>query len=395
MSLDERFARGELIHPLEGAPSSVDLFQTMCELAGGRTFEESRNKKALRELIGHHDHYLFVLVDGLGTSLSGCFPASGFLASAATHRLHSVFPSTTAVALTSLATGAWPAEHGLTGWWTYFPEHRRVLCPLLFSERGTGVDGETLGLTMNELVPSPPVMGGLFRTVSSLLPREITSGAYAGWSRGGTSITPYRSFSHARELLARLYRRTAGPTYTYLYLLTVDKACHAHGVASEEVANEVARVDRLLGRIREAIPQRVRMVVSADHGLVDVLPERHFVIRDQDPIARHLIAGQTGEATTPVFHLREGADEAFREEFSRHEASRYFSLHEPEELGRRGFYGPVGLSNAARSHLGDYVGVSTEPALLEYVPTGRSPVDHIGVHGGLRPAEMQVPLILA
>ncbi|MFW6260069.1 MAG: hypothetical protein ACOC6J_00660 [Spirochaetota bacterium] len=116
---------------------------------------------------------------------------------------------------------------------------------------------------------------------------------------------------------------------------------------------------------------------------------------DEDPLAHRLIAGQTGEGTSPVFHVRDGRVDDFRDAFSRHEASRVFALYTPEELAERGLYGPNPLSDAMRLHLGDLVGIATQPALFEYVPAGRSPVPHIGVHGGLRPDEMRVPLLLA
>ncbi|MFW5684957.1 MAG: hypothetical protein ACOC1I_08895 [Spirochaetota bacterium] len=101
-----------------------------------------------------------------------------------------------------------------------------------------------------------------------------------------------------------------------------------------------------------------------------------------------------------MFHLRTGSSEAFREEFDRHPASRLFTLYPSEELIEHGLYGPGIASESLRLHLGDYVGIAQEPALLEYVAPATdggpgSPVEHRAVHGGLRPGEMQVPLFLA
>ncbi len=393
--LDTAFRDGSLVHPLEGAASSVDLFRAMTRLAGGGV-RDSAHAPELAEAIGHHDHYLFVLIDGLGLSLRDRFPRGGFFSTSLARPLNSVFPSTTAAALTSLATAAWPAEHGISGWFTYFPEHRRVIAPLWFRERGTDIPGGEIRMSMNDLVAEKPVLGSFFRAVTSVLPKEISTGEYATWSRAGTPIVPYRSFAHAARILHRLYRRVAGPTYTYLYLLTVDKLSHAHGASSDEVAAEVARVDSLLARVRETVPQSVRMIVTADHGLVDVPPERHYELRDDDPLARHLVAGATGEAAAPVFHVEPRSNpNAFLEAFADHPASESFSLAPTSELARRGLYGPVPLSEATKLHLGDYVGIATHPAILEYVPDGREPLRHIGVHGGLRPGEIRVPLLLA
>jgi hypothetical protein len=115
-------------------------------------------------------------------------------------------------------------------------------------------------------------------------------------------------------------------------------------------------------------------------------------MRDEDPICAHLIGGQSGEGRTPVFHVKPDHDQAFLDEFSRTEAASYFTLYPPEQLAALNLYGPEPLSDAARTHLGQYVGISVEPVRLEYVPPGWNPVKHIGVHGGLRPEEINIPL---
>ncbi len=392
MNLDEEFAKGTLVHPLEGASNSIDLFVAAANLAGGPSIPHSDNTERLIEEIGHHDHYLFVLVDGLGMTFKDQFPKNGFFETRLHAQLHSVFPSTTAVALTSMATCTWPAQHGMTGWFTYFPEYQRVFAPLLFRERDTDIAGAELGFDVSDLIQEKPILGTVFRNVASVMPRAITGGHYARWSRGGTPIVPYSSFAQARRAIKRIVRKANGPTYTYLYIPTVDHQSHITGVTSPEVAKEIERVDRLLVRICETLPQTVRMIVTADHGLVDVPKERHFVFRESDPLAKTLYAGQTGEGTTPVFHVRD--EEAFLKAFAEHPSSEFYTLFRPDELASRNLYGPIALSERMKSHLGDFVGIATQPSLLEYVPPRREPIDHVGVHGGLRPGEIEVPLFL-
>ena len=391
-TLSQALESGALSHPMRGEANSVELFRTMALLSGVKLFSETPTTEKLANLIGHHDHYLFVLVDGLGMNMKDQFPPGGFLESSFQCEVRSVFPSTTAVALTSLATGRWPAEHGLTGWWTHFPEHRRVIAPLIFTERGTRTPADALGLSVADLIPVSPIQGSFFRDPASFLPRHISDGRYARWSRDGTRIHPFRSHNHLRRLIRRSAAALRGPSYRYLYLLTVDSLCHKYGITSPEVTADINRIDRLLGRIRDTLPETVRMIVSADHGLIDVPPERHFNWREEDPICAHLLGGQSGEGRTPVFHVKPGHDEAFLNEFSRTDAAQYFTLHAPNQLAELGLYGPVPLSDAARTHLGQYVGIATEAARLEYVPPGSERVSHIGVHGGLRPEEINIPL---
>jgi hypothetical protein len=394
-SLDHAFAAGTLLHPLEGKANSVHLFRTLAQLAGAQRLPSSPQQEYLRSLIGHHDHYLFVLVDGLGMNLRELFPPGGFLARSLKTDIRACFPSTTAVALTALATGMWPGGHGLAGWWTCFPEHRRVIAPLPFEERGTRTSAADLGLNVEDLIPVPPIMGGFFRNTGSFIPHFVTGTHYETWSRGGTQVWPYKSFGQLRRRVLRGFRQLTGPSYRYIYMLTVDALCHRHGTESEEVAREVARTDRLLAALRDGLSERVRMVVSADHGLVNVPPERFFTFRSADALAAHTLGGQSGEGRTPVFHLRPGHEAAFLDEFARTGAAQHFTLYKPAELARRGLYGPEPLSDEAKAHLGDYVGISSTAARFEFVPDGSEPVRHVGVHGGLLPGEMAVPLCIA
>jgi hypothetical protein len=393
MMLDKAFAANTLTHPT-AATNSVDLFQAVASLCGLEGMSLSARATDLAARIGEHNHYLFVLVDGLGMNHAVRFPAGGFFATTLATQLHSVFPSTTAAALTSLATCRWPGEHGVVGWHTYYPEFKRVVTPLLFTERGTGYDCRELGLSPPDIIDGRSVLEDFSRNVRSFLPKLIT-GEFAVWARGGRETTYFGSH---RELLRRLKSHTrslSGPGYSYVYLLTVDSYSHHDGISSARVTEEIAVIDGLLSRIRNSLPSRVRMIVTADHGLLDVENGLRFQLRDEDTLMRHLVVGPTGEATTPVFHVKPGELGAFREVFEKHPASEYFDLHTPTELQRRGLYGPAPLSDAAVCHLGDLVGIATRVALLSYVPPGQKPVNHVAVHGGLRPGEVVVPLFLA
>lgn len=394
-TLKAAFASGTLVHPLEGGANSVELFRAMARLSGVTRLDDDARINRLVGMIGHHDHYLFVIVDGLGMNLEPFFPSGGFFRSAFEEEIRSVFPSTATVALTSLATGLWPAEHGLTGWWTHFPEYHRVIAPLLFRERWTGIAAGTLGLEVADLVPAQPLIGSFFRHSVSFLPHEICGGSYANWSQDATAVVPFRTDSRLLRLLRRHVAGLRGPSYTYLYILTVDALSHLHGTASEPVRRDVRRIDGLLARVRDALPSTVRMVVSTDHGLVDVPEDRRFVMSDEDTLCCHLLGGQSGETSTPVFHVRAGHEAAFADAFRASPAAAHFSLHRPEDLAELRLYGPVPLEDSARRHLGQFVAIARDCSTLEYVAPGHEPSRRRGVHGGLRPAEMRIPLCVA
>ena len=90
---------------------------------------------------------LLVLIDGLGYNYLTSRGAGGAIASHLADRITSVFPSTTASAITTTFTGLAPAEHGLTGWFTWFPEAGAIAAALPFKPRGTGESLEARGIS--------------------------------------------------------------------------------------------------------------------------------------------------------------------------------------------------------------------------------------------------------
>src|SRR5689334_25322393 len=70
--------------------------------------------------LGNARNLVFLIVDGLGDNYLQSRGKGSELARRRRASLTSVFPSTTASAITTSYTAASPLEHGLTGWYTYF-----------------------------------------------------------------------------------------------------------------------------------------------------------------------------------------------------------------------------------------------------------------------------------
>ena len=76
--------------------------------------EVSSPTRQLIELIGESDHLVFVLLDGLGMNIIRRLPAESFIARHFKLELLATCPSTTACALTTVATADYPGRHGVT-----------------------------------------------------------------------------------------------------------------------------------------------------------------------------------------------------------------------------------------------------------------------------------------
>ena len=387
--------QGRLIHPISRVPSIVSLSDALATMSGAATHSSDTRSAELAEEIGYYDHYVFVLVDALGLNLQHRFPEGGFFSRYFRRQLVSIFPSTTAAALTSIASGAEPAQHGITGWWTYFREISRTIAPILFRERDTGIPADELGLTMSDLIPVGSRLPLLFRETRSFVDKSIAHSEYSEWSRSGTGVTPFRSVPSAMRKLARHVHKLRSASYSYMYISQVDTLSHTHGYDSHETAEAIARIDKQLMWLRQSLPNSARIVVTADHGQVNIGKEAWFAVHEHDRLMSYLSVPPSGEPTAPCFHVIPGREADFRNYFENSPFSRYFTLITSAEADELGIYGSAPLSEAMKLHLGTFIGIAAEPAAIEYVAAGRQPKGHVGQHGGMRPGEMHVPLFLA
>src|SRR5688572_31854255 len=126
------------MRPDYGGGGLVNLIASIVEGCGGKRRHAPLAALPAKEL-GEARNVVLVIIDGLGDNYLMRAGAGGELARRRRAAITSVFPSTTASAITTSYTGRTPLEHGLTGWFTYFGEAGYVAATLPFRTRGDGI----------------------------------------------------------------------------------------------------------------------------------------------------------------------------------------------------------------------------------------------------------------
>ena len=175
--LHANFETGTLLRPSVEIPNSVDLSRAIARLSGdGHISAGTGSEDMIAKSIGASEHIVFVVADGLGMTLLETLPEDSFLRRNLTHELRSVFPSTTSAALTSLATGAWPSEHAVIGWWTHFTEIPGPATVLPFINRVTGAPLSEHGISAETVFPLPSRISSFDKSAVGILPVHLTRG---------------------------------------------------------------------------------------------------------------------------------------------------------------------------------------------------------------------------
>ncbi len=392
--VQEWFATGRLVHPTAPGPNTVDLVRALYARCGA-PLALSPAAGQLYEALGDARHYVFVLIDGLGPLSWRLAPAGGFLRRQRVGSLRPVFPSTTAAALTSFATGRSPGEHGVLGWWIFLPELQRSAVALQYCLRSGGQDLSEYGLSPQQVYPTPSLLGGLGEGAAHCLPEAYAFSTYSQYCSGPAETLPYARPEHAVELLVErlAHTGTRSPGYTWLYLPGMDHAAHRYGASSKAVERELARYDALLADLRRRTPGDCRIVVSADHGHQDTPDTTKRALEPADPLLDLLLDSPSGEPTVPLFHVRPGREEEFAAGF-RARFGDQFALLAAAQVEELQLLGSEPLSAVARARLGQFLAISAGPGVLIDPAVGRGMQTFRSYHAGLSPLEMEVPLVL-
>lgn len=390
--LDSWISDGKLAHPLmSGKPSCIECMAALRDICAEPSETTTEATEQVHDFIGEAEHYVLILIDGLGDRFQNRFPANGFFENADRMPLTSGFPSATAAMLTSFMTATWPGEHGICGWNTYFKEFSRTISILPFREFGTGISGSSLGIEIDKLIPVKSWLKNSTFDVLSILPGKVPVSEYSKWSRGGTAAVSYNSLSKASRHIHR-HIRSKPRTLTYCYIPDVDAAAHKYGCESPELGSIIYGIDQWMSQLQKKLPTGSKLLGLADHGMIDTVKKHYYIMNENDPLLHYLSGPPSGEPAAPHFHVIPGQEDSFLEAFRQSDYSRNFILCEKQYAERLHLFGPEPLSPVMRQHCGDFIGIAAVPAVLEFLQDGMKPINYQAIHGGLRPEELAVTL---
>jgi Type I phosphodiesterase / nucleotide pyrophosphatase len=324
------------------------------------------------------EQVVLLVIDGLGEEqLRQRAALTPVLASGSGGPITSVAPSTTACALTTLVTGKVPAEHGVVGYRVAVDGD--VMNVLQWSLRGADARMSYPPPNFQPFESFPGAPGPVpVVTRHDFGPTGFTA-AHLGRLELHRWHTPAGLVTAVRELTA------GGAPFVYAYYEGIDKVAHAEGLG-RYYDDELAAVDRLVGAVLEVLPPGSVLVVTADHGQVEVGNSVELI----GPEIMEAVTLISGEGRFRWLHVRPGAASDV--------AATASALHgdvawvrTKEQLIADGWLGGVPSTEVA-SRLGDVALVPFAPtAFLDPADTGELRLK--ARHGSLTSAEMHIPLL--
>jgi hypothetical protein len=334
------------------------------------------------------ERYVVILIDGLGWNLlRRAVRDAPYLASllGSARPITSAVPSTTVTSLASLGTGLPPGQHGLVGYMSRVPATGAILNALTWESDPAPMTYQSKPTFFERAAKT----GIAVTTVA--LARFRGTGLTEAALRGA-SFVPYGDDS-AEDLRIALIAEAAlrgHRSVVYAYERELDHCGHVHGCDSATWLDQLTRIDAMCERLRVALPPEVAVIITGDHGMIDIPADQRIVAED-DPALMAGVSALAGEGRLRQLYVD----------------------HEP----------PGRVADRWRARLGDLAWVRTRDEAIDEgwfaatddqlrdrwghvlvalrgdwaVMTREYPREFtlIGMHGSLTPTEMLVPLIVA
>lgn len=384
----------------------ANIPETVAKLLGGKSKRPLTDQK----LSGYEDteNVVLLLLDGFGSSQLkfarehfGIPSFDRFFSSADLIPITSVFPSTTSSAMASLHTGLTPQEHGIVGYTMFISELGVVSQMLRFapvlggrSLFDNGLEARTfLGAeTIHERLEDEGISSTIY------VPNHIIDSGLSRITYRGAYVESSVSFGDTLIKTRKNLERNGTNSFHLLYHPSPDTVSHARGPYGEEFAAELeslfALVEReLLSKLNKQVGSRTTLLVSGDHGAVNVNQQTILDVADHFELSSFFRLPPTGDSRASILNLKPGTKDKLFEFFDRNYPGQ-FQVMESERMLSDGYFGLGKVNEATPERIGDVVAVPRFDNAIDNSKIDSKRDEVPGRHGGLSEEEMQVPLIV-
>jgi predicted AlkP superfamily pyrophosphatase or phosphodiesterase len=323
------------------------------------------------------EQVVLLVLDGLGWSaIQSHTDQMPTLAAMEGGPITTVVPSTTATALTSIATGLAPAQHGIVG-------YRMVVGGDVLNVLRWTVPGGGRGPDPFDVQRHTAFLG---RAVPAITRSEFRTTGFTQAHLRGARFVGWHTLAVLVEQCARAV--DAGERLVYAYYPGVDTVAHEFGLHDRVYRRELADTDRLVATLLDALPSSAALLVTSDHGQMHL--ERESWIELPGVVARS--ERMAGDGRFRYCYAARGSNKELLAA-ARDEVGERGLVLTRGELLDAGFLGE-GATGTIPGRIGDVI-IAARGAYAFVDPALSHERELRSGHGSLSPDEMLVPLLAA
>lgn len=318
-----------------------------------------------------YKNIIVLILDGMGVNiLNEVFPKDSFIRNHLRFINHSIFPSTTAAATTSIKTGNSPITTGWTGWENYIKEINKNI--VLFTGRTYGTNKSTK-VSYYEINPVK-----MF---------------YEDMDVEGYKIEPDFNIDHKfddvlNESLDKI--KTSSKSIQYVYYTEPDTMMHIYGTNTRQTRRVCKGIDKKVKQYASKLPKDTLLIITADHGHTNVEPIELYACKT---LYNLLERNPSNDARCLTFKVKENKHKEFEDLFNKL-FNGIYKLYKTKDAINEGLFGKKDdeINNRIDDFLADYVAI----AINKYYFIYKEKPTHIfkSHHAGITKDEMLVPVCI-
>lgn len=380
-------------HKPDYQKSIVNLVSTFLKHFDCQTYhEEYPLEGSFEGILKHAKKIVIFLVDGMGYEKFA--KVNEELNFQDVLKVSSVFPTTTTAAVTSWFTAKTPKEHGMLGYILYLREIGSITNMIEFSY--PGVEGGMFSNMMKKRIHR------LENVFDALREKELYGGVltHASIANSGLSYLIHRnghimSYYYMGDLLATLKKRLSEDWtgILYVYWGHLDGLGHKKGPDSDAYTIEMKRILTELKRFsEESLNDETLLVITSDHGMIQIPPTRNNFLKPSDNFNRLLSSPPGGEMRMMYFYLARRNNVDLLKDYFNSNYPNTVDFLTPREALDLELFGTGRTHPELYNRIGDVIMVAREDNAFTYLYSGGEE-KLSGMHGGLTSEELYVPAI--
>lgn len=336
---------------------------------------------------------MLLVVDGLGYEYLKKQDKETILNQYCRDKITTVFPTTTAAAITTFFTGLAPQQHAMTGWFVYMKEVGTITVPL----RGvTRIGHLPLGMVtdLRRIYDQKPLFERWKVKSYTIHPEDIAHAHYNSFLTGNVKKYSYRKISGLFKQAERIIKSNRKDKFIYAYWPDIDSFSHKYGNDSRKVRYQLSELNKKLALFLKKIRNtNTTIIITADHGQITTKPKERINLNKHPKLRETFILPLSGDSRVAYCYVYPKKAAQFRTYIKKH-LSRYCTLHKSEDLIKRNYFGLFKQNSVLKERIGNYVLMMKKNYVIRDFVPGEKVHFNKGNHSGLTKEELFVPLIV-
>ena len=338
---------------------------------------------------------ILIVIDGMGYEFIKSRGKKTILNEYLTGSMTSVFPATTAAAVTSYLTGNYPKQHANTGWYVYLKEIGKVCSILPYITREGSISLTKYNVEISEILKEKSFSSKIRNKNFVIQPEDIAYSEYSTLMSKNSRILAYRNLNGLFNNIKKAIKTNSKKKYIYAYYPELDRYHHHYGVDSEISLRHFNEIDKKLREFIKYIKKTDSiLIITSDHGFVNSPKEKIIWLEDYPKIKACLKEPLSGEPRLVYCYVISKK----KKEFARYiktEFKKYCWIYKSKDLVKKNFFGFGKLSPKLLDRVGDYTLIMKENYVLKDIVFGEEKKKlKKGYHGGVSKEEMLVPFVV-